>query len=146
MDQIYDVYAQNDDIYFIYSEFQKAQQNKLNREREDKYVSRIKDFINCCIRDEYVKYFKKNTQIETTDRIFHILAPVFYVLIVISVFPQIVIKLAQLIGFQSPANMVFLLVIFALMFKSFQSTLEISQLQYKIEELTQKIALEEHKE
>ena len=52
------------------------------------------------------------------------------VLIVISVFPQIVIKLAQLIGFQSPANMVFLLVIFALMFKSFQSTLEISQLQY----------------
>ena len=68
------------------------------------------------------------------------------VLIVISVFPQIVIKLAQLIGFQSPANLVFLLVIFALMFKSFQSTLEISQLQYKIEELTQKIALEEHKE
>ena len=68
------------------------------------------------------------------------------VLIVISVFPQIVIKLAQIIGFQSPANMVFLLVIFALMFKSFQSTLEISQLQYKIEELTQKIALEEHKE
>ena len=68
------------------------------------------------------------------------------VLIVISVFPQSVIKLAQLIGFQSPANMVFLLVIFALMFKSFQSTLEISQLQYKIEELTQKIALEEHKE
>nr|WP_295303430.1 DUF2304 domain-containing protein [uncultured Blautia sp.] len=68
------------------------------------------------------------------------------VLIVIAVFPQIVIKLAQIIGFQSPANMVFLLVIFALMFKSFQSTLEISQLQYKIEELTQKIALEEHKE
>ena len=67
------------------------------------------------------------------------------VLIVIAIFPQIVIKLAQLIGFQSPANMVFLLVIFALMFKSFQSTLEISQLQYKLEELTQKIALEEHK-
>ena len=68
------------------------------------------------------------------------------ILIVIAVFPQIVIKLAQIIGFQSPANMVFLLVIFALMFKSFQSTLEISQLQYKIEELTQQIALEEHKE
>ena len=68
------------------------------------------------------------------------------ILIVIAVFPQIVIKLAQIIGFQSPANIVFLLVIFALMFKSFQSTLEISQLQYKIEELTQKIALEEHKE
>ena len=68
------------------------------------------------------------------------------ILIVIAVFPQIVIKLAQIIGFQSPANMVFLLVIFALMFKSFQTTLEISQLQYKIEELTQKIALEEHKE
>lgn len=67
-------------------------------------------------------------------------------LIVVSIFPQIMIKLAQLIGFVSPANMVFLLVIFALMFKSFHLTLEISQLQYKIEELTQKIALEEHEE
>ena len=62
------------------------------------------------------------------------------ILIVIAVFPQIVIKLAQIIGFQSPANMVFLLVIFALMFKSFQSTLEISQLQYKIEDNRQKYA------
>ena len=67
-------------------------------------------------------------------------------LILVAVFPDPMFWLAELLGIQSPANMVFLLVIFALMFKSFQSTLEISQLQYKIEELTQKIALEEHKE
>lgn len=66
------------------------------------------------------------------------------VLTVLAVFPQIMIQLAEVIGIQSPANMVFLIVIFALMFKSFNATLEISQLQYRIQELTQKIALEEH--
>jgi hypothetical protein len=48
-------------------------------------------------------------------------------------------------GIQSPANMVFLFVIFILLIKTFNLTLEISQLQYKIQELVQKIALDENK-
>ena len=64
-------------------------------------------------------------------------------LILIAVFPQSMFGLAKLMGIQSPANMVFLFVIFVLLFKLFNMTLEISQLQYKLQELVQKIALDE---
>ena len=60
-------------------------------------------------------------------------------LILVAVFPDPMFWLAELLGIQSPANMVFLLI------KTFNLTLEISQLQYKIQELVQKIALDENK-
>ena len=52
--------------------------------------------------------------------------------------------MSELLGIQSPANMVFLLVIFILFIKTFNLTLEISRLQYKMQELVQKIALDEN--
>ena len=64
-------------------------------------------------------------------------------LILVAVFPDPMFWLAELLGIQSPANMVFLFVI--LLIKTFNLTLEISQLQYKIQELVQKIALDENK-
>ena len=63
----------------------------------------------------------------------------------VAVFPDPMFWLADLLGIQSPANMVFLFVIFILLIKTFNLTLEISQLQYKIQELVQKIALDENK-
>ena len=66
-------------------------------------------------------------------------------LILVAVFPDPMFWLAELLGIQSPANMVFLFVIFILLIKTFNLTLEISQLQYKIQELVQKIALDENK-
>ena len=65
--------------------------------------------------------------------------------ILVAVFPDPMFWLAELLGIQSPANMVFLFVIFILLIKTFNLTLEISQLQYKIQELVQKIALDENK-
>ena len=62
-------------------------------------------------------------------------------LILVAVFPDPMFWLAELLGIQSPANMVFLFVIFILLIKTFK----ISQLQYKIQELVQKIALDENK-
>lgn len=64
-------------------------------------------------------------------------------LILVAIFPQSMFALAELMGIQSPANMVFLFVIFVLLIKTFNLTLEISQLQYKLQELVQKIALDE---
>ena len=51
-------------------------------------------------------------------------------LILVAVFPDPMFWLAELLGIQSPANMVFLFVIFILLIKTFNLTLEISQLQY----------------
>ena len=66
-------------------------------------------------------------------------------LILVAVFPQPMFVLAQILGIQSPANMVFLFVIFILLIKLFNMTIEVSQLQYKQQELVQKIALDENK-
>ena len=65
-------------------------------------------------------------------------------LIIIAIFPKIMFWMSELLGIQSPANMVFLLVIFILIIKTFNLTLEISRLQYKMQELVQKIALDEN--
>ena len=66
-------------------------------------------------------------------------------LILVAVFPQPMFVLAQILGIQSPANMVFLFVIFILLIKLFNMTIEVSQLQYKQQELVKKIALDENK-
>lgn len=66
-------------------------------------------------------------------------------LILVAIFPQPMFTLAQILGIQSPANMVFLFVIFILLIKLFNMTIEVSQLQYKQQELAQKIALDENK-
>ena len=64
------------------------------------------------------------------------------ILIVIGVFPQIVYIVSKWIGFQSPVNMVFLMIIFILIVKNFLSTLEISHLENKVDNLVQQIAIE----
>ena len=64
-------------------------------------------------------------------------------LIVLAVFPQIGIAVSKILQFQATENMIFLAVIFILMVKMFFQTVEISQLEYRVEELAQKIALDE---
>ena len=63
-------------------------------------------------------------------------------LIILSIFPQIVYWCADITGITSPANFIFVFVIFLLMLKLFLTTVELSQLEYKIKELTQEIAIE----
>ena len=69
-----------------------------------------------------------------------------FVLIVIAVFPEIMMILARLVGIQSPVNMIFLMIIFVLLAKMFYLNIQISHLEYKVKELVQKLALNEHKE
>lgn len=64
-------------------------------------------------------------------------------LLVISVFPNLMIRLTRAVGMQSPINCVFLLVIFTLMIKLFMQTIEHSQLEDKLKQLTQRLAIEE---
>ena len=47
------------------------------------------------------------------------------------------------LGMGSPANLVFLVIIFLLLLKSFNLTVEISALEVRLKELTQRIALKE---
>ena len=69
-----------------------------------------------------------------------------FVLIIMGIFPQIIYIVSEWIGFQSPVNMVFLMIIFILIMKNFLATLEISHLENKVDNLVQQIAIERLKD
>jgi len=62
-------------------------------------------------------------------------------LVLLAVFPGIVTWMAGLIGIQSPANLLYLVIIFSLILKQFSTTVKLSRLNHQITELTQYIAL-----
>ena len=64
------------------------------------------------------------------------------ILIIMGVFPQIVYVVSKWMGFQSSVNMVFLMIIFILIVKNFLATIQISQLENKVDSLAQRVAIE----
>ena len=62
-------------------------------------------------------------------------------LLFIALFPRVVTRLSGLLGFQSPANFVFFVVTGLLVVKTFRDSAKMSLMRYKIEELTQEVAL-----
>ena len=63
-------------------------------------------------------------------------------LVIFSVFPGAADWLSGLVGTMSTVNFIYLLVIFLLLVKSFFMTMRISQLETKVKELVQRIALD----
>lgn len=62
-------------------------------------------------------------------------------IVLMSVFPSLFTSLSALLGFESPANMVYLLIIFALLLKQFSMTIKLSRLDQKVTALAQTEAL-----
>lgn len=83
----------------------------------------------------------RRSKVRIEDAIFWVLFSL--ILIVLSVFPQIAYRLSDLVGTQSPANLIFTMVIFLLLTKVFSMAVRISQLESRLQELVQKIALAE---
>lgn len=63
-------------------------------------------------------------------------------LVLMGIFPKIFYRISGLIGFQSPISMVFLVIIFVLIVKMFFMTIQISQLENKVDALAQQIAID----
>lgn len=82
----------------------------------------------------------RNSKLQIEYSIFWIIFSL--LLLLMSLFPGAVIFLANLLGIQSTVNFVFLCIIFILMLKIFMMTIELSQLENKVKELTQKISIE----
>lgn len=55
---------------------------------------------------------------------------------------QIATALSDAIGFIAPVNFIFLFFIFVLLLKSFHSSLQVSQLNTRVKELSQQIAID----
>ena len=66
------------------------------------------------------------------------------ILIVFSIFPGLPDLLAELAGTHTTANFIYLAVIFLLIVKMFHMSIKQSQLETKIKDLAQKIALDEN--
>ena len=64
-----------------------------------------------------------------------------FLLLVISIFPQIAIFASSLMGIESPANFVFLFMIFVILIKLFNLAIDISIQKDRLNRLVQKLAL-----
>lgn len=84
----------------------------------------------------------RNSKMRLEDAVFWVLLCVMFV--VFAVFPAVADTLASLLGIYSTANFLFLFMIFILLMKTFTMSLHISELEKKIEELTQSLALSEY--
>lgn len=62
-------------------------------------------------------------------------------LVVMSVFPSVFTGFAEYLGFESPANMVYLVIIFALLLKQFSMTVRLSKMDEKLSGVAQTVAL-----
>ena len=97
-------------------------------------------FVTSLITLSYVMRKIRKSQMQIYDSIYWIcFLPL---LILFSAMPQIANMASVLIGVDSPANLVFLLVIFVLMLKIFFQSIKLSQMDYKIKGLAQKMALD----
>lgn len=82
----------------------------------------------------------RQSKVKIEDTIFWLSFSI--VLIFMGAFPHVIYKLSYLFGFQSPVNLVFLVIIFVLMIKIFFMTIQISQLNNKLDVLVQKNAID----
>ena len=68
----------------------------------------------------------------------------FFMLILFSVFPQIVYFMSDMSGTQTPVNFIFTFIIFVLIMRMFRMTVKISQLETRLRDLVEQIAIEEN--
>lgn len=64
-----------------------------------------------------------------------------FLLILLGVVPDVSFVMANILGIQSPANFVFLVIIFLLLEKTFTLSIQVSQLEDKVENLAAEVAL-----
>lgn len=91
----------------------------------------------------YVMRRINKSQMQITDSIYWILFSV--VLVILSIFPQIVDLIKDLLGIASAVNCIFLVIIFLLIMKIFGMSIKVSQLENKIVGLTQRYAIDQNK-
>lgn len=89
----------------------------------------------------YVLRKIRKSQMKIEDAIFWILVSI--AILIMSIFPKLIFKIAYKLDIESPSNFVYLLFIFILLIKVFTQSIKISQLEYKINSLSQEIAIDE---
>ena len=83
---------------------------------------------------------KRNAKIQIENTIFWIIFG--FLLLLLSIFPQIASFAADILGIYSTTNFIFLFIIFVLLIHQFLVSVKCSQLENKIDELVQELAVD----
>ncbi len=83
----------------------------------------------------------RKAKLQIDDAVFWVLFSIS--LLLVAVFPRIIYVLAHVSGVQSPANLLYLLIIGVLIVKIFLMSIKISDLESKIKRLVQALVLDE---
>lgn len=89
----------------------------------------------------YVVWRIRNSKMQIEYALFWIVLAA--LMIVLSIFPQIVYWITIKMGMISAANVVYLFIIAILLFKVFMMTIELSSLENKVRELVQQLGIDE---
>lgn len=86
----------------------------------------------------------KKAQMKIEDSTYWILLSVIFLLL--SIFPSIAVFAAKWLGIESPANLVFLIIIFLLLIKLFLNSVKMSEMEYKLRSFIQEVAIKNNEE
>ena len=110
----------------------------------DQMLLRVCLIVGSLITAVYVLRRVRHAKIQIEDTIFWLLFS--WVLLVLAIFPGIAYWASRLLGFQSPINFVYIVVIFLLLVKQFLLSIRISQLDSRLRILTEQVALNQEKQ
>lgn len=102
---------------------------------------RVLLFVASAMTCVYISRKLKKSQIQIMDTVFWIGLSVIFVLF--AAFPQIATYLSLLLGFIAPVNFVFLTIIFLLLIRCFLLSIRVSQLDDKLMNLVEELAIRE---
>lgn len=88
----------------------------------------------------FINSYIKKSRVRIEDTMFWVVFSA--VLVIIGIFPQIPMFFSMLLNIESPANFVFLVIIFVLLVHQFFLSMKLSQVEIKLRELIQTLAIE----
>ena len=103
---------------------------------------RILLFLASIMSFMYMVRKLRKSQIQIMDTIFWM--GLSLILIILSIFPDLARVAADAMGFIAPVNFIFLVMIFLLMLRCFLLTIKVSQLDDKLKNLVEEIALKDN--
>lgn len=103
---------------------------------------RITLFASSLLTFAYMTMKIRNSKMRLEDSLFWFCFSA--LLLLVSIFPQAFFWLSSLVGTMSPSNFVFLFFIFILLIVCFKLSVRLSQLDTKLRELTQQLAIEKY--
>lgn len=96
-------------------------------------------FFAALVTGGWILFKIRKLQIKMQDAIFWVVFAV--ILFILGIFPEVCYWLTDRLGIMSPANLIFLVVIFLLMEKIFTLSIIVSQLEEKVSVLSAELAL-----